>query len=242
MKTYLNDKNIEHTFSSIKNVLQIRFHDSATFVLTSQSELFCFSALPYKLNHIISCSPSTIRFEVSSKYLATADRHGHVTIYLQSTNNILVQLPQQNYQCTAMCFLENRLACGYANRTLIEYDITKNEYSDWTRKHLVRMPLQWFSERSPITNLFYDTKEKLFVVDSTYMSIIERGKKMPGTYAKIFNNNSNPSNSPIHVCKQFKYLLHVTLLSSNQLFVVELTPATVEQCLPPALKRKRFGT
>ena len=90
-------------------------------------------------------------------------------------------------------------------------------------------------------NLFYDTKDKLFVVDSTYMTIIERGKRMPGTYAKIFNSTAI-ANSPIHVCKQFKYLLHVTLLPSKQLFVVELTPSTVEQCLPPVLKRKRFGT
>ena len=140
-----------------------------------------------------------------------------------------------------MTFADDRLACAYANRSLIEYDIQQNEYSDWTRKHLVRMPLQWFSERSPIVNLFYEKKDKLFVIDSTYISIIERGKKMPGTYAKIFNNN-NTNNSPIHVCKQFKYLLHVTQLTSKQLFVVELTPSTVEQCLPPALKRKRFGT
>jgi hypothetical protein len=164
-----------------------------------------------------------------------------VTIYLNSTYNILTQLPQQTYQCTAMSFFNDRLACAYANRSLIEYDIQQNEYSDWTRKHLVRMPIQWFSERSPIINLFYDTKDKLFVIDSTYLSIIERGKKMPGTYTKIFNN-TNQTNSPIHVCKQFKYLLHVTLLSSNQLFVVELVPSIVEQCLPPALKRKRFGT
>lgn len=185
--------------------------------------------------------PSTLRFEVSSKYLATADRFGHVTIYLHSTYEILTQLPQQTFQCTAMSFCNDRLACAYANRSLIEYDIQQNEYSDWTRKHLTRMPIQWFSERSPISNLFYEGKEKLFVIDSTYLSIIERGKKMPSTYAKIFNN-TNSNNSPIHVCKQFKYLLHVSNLSSTQLFVVELLPSIVEQCLPPALKRKRFGT
>lgn len=241
IKTYTTEENVDRTFSSITNIIQLRFHSSALFALTSRSELYCFSNLPYKLNRIISCVPSTLRFEVSSKYLATADRSGHVTVYLNSTYNLLTQLPQQTYQCTAMTFSNDRLACAYANRSLIEYDIQQNEYSDWTRKHLVRMPIQWFSERSPIVNLFYETKDKLFIVDSTYISIIERGKKMPGTYAKIFNNTTI-NNSPIHVCKQFKYLLHVTSLPSNQLFVVELTPSVVEQCLPPALKRKRFGT
>ena len=241
MKTFSTEDNLDRAFSSITNIIQLRFHSSALFALTSRSKLYCFSNLPYKLNRIIACSTSTLRFEVSSKYLATADRSGHVTIYLNSTYTILTQLPQQSYQCTAMTFCNDRLACAYANRSLIEFDIPQNEYSDWTRKHLVRMPIQWFSERSPIVNLFYDTKDKLFVIDSTYISIIERGKKMPGTYAKIFNN-TNANNSPIHVCKQFKYLLHVGLLPSNQLFVVELTPSVVEQCLPPALKRKRFGT
>ncbi|CAF1353664.1 unnamed protein product [Adineta steineri] len=241
IKTYSDEQNIEQSFSSITNLLQLRFHSSSSlYALTSRSQLYCFSTSSYKLNRIISCLPSTLRFEVSSKYIATADRYGHVTIYLNSTYNILTQLPQETYQCTALSFNNDRLACAYADRSLIEYDIQQNEYSDWTRKYLKRMPLQWFSERSPIINLFYDTKDKLFVVDSTYLSIIERGKKMPGTYAKIFNS-TNQTNSPIHVCKQFKYLLHVTLLSSTQLFVVELIPSSVEQCLPPALKRKRFG-
>lgn len=241
IKTYLNEHGVEQSFSSITNTIQLRFNSSSLFALTSRSQLYCFSISPYKLNHVISCLPSTLRLEVSSKYIATADRHGHVVIYLTSTYSTLTQLPQQTYQCTAMAFLSDRLACAYANRSLIEYDIQQNEYSDWTRKHLTRMPLQWFSERSPIINLFYDTKDKLFVIDSTYLSIIERGKKMPGTYTKIFNN-ANPTNSPIHVCKQFKYLLHVAPLSSAQLFIVELLPSVVEQCLPPALKRKRFGT
>jgi len=241
IKTYSDEKNIDQSFSSITDIIQLHFNSSSLFALTSRSQLYCFSHSPYKLNRIISCVPSTLRFEVSSKYISTADRYGHVTIYLNSTYNILTQLPQQTYQCTAMSFLNDHLACAYANRSLIEYDIQQNEYSDWTRKYLVRMPLQWFSERSPIINLFYDTKDKLFVIDSTYLSIIERGKKMPGTYTKIFNN-TNQTNSPIHVCKQFKYLLHVALLSSKQLFVVELIPSIVEQCLPPALKRKRFGT
>lgn len=210
--------------------------------MNAQSEIYCFSLFPYKLDHVLSCSSSTIHFEVSSKYISTADRFGHVTIYLRTSWTVAGELPQQNYQCTAMSFADDRLACAYANRSLIEFDISKNEYSDWTRKHLVRMPLQWFSERSPILNLFYDGKDRLFTVDSTYIGIIERGKRMPGTYTKIFNGHNNPSNSPIHVCKLFKHLLHATLLPSNQLFVVELTPATVEQCLPPALKRKRFGT
>ena len=131
------------------------------------------------------------------------------------------------------------LACAYANRSLIEYDIQQNEYSDWTRKHLVRMPIQWFSERSPIINLFYDTKEKLFVIDSTYLSIIERGKKMPGTYTKIFNT-TNQTNSPIHVCKQFKYLLHVTLLSPTQLFVVELIPSDCGTVFTTSIETKTF--
>ncbi|CAF4398257.1 unnamed protein product, partial [Rotaria magnacalcarata] len=226
---------------SITNIIQLRFNSSSLFALTSRSQLYCFSISPYKLNHIISCLSSTLRCEISSKYIATADRYGHVVIYLNSTYSILTQLPQQTYQCTAMSFCSDRLACAYANRSLIEYDIQQNEYSDWTRKHLTRMPLQWFSERSPIINLFYDTKDKLFVIDSTYLSIIERGKRMPGTYTKIFNT-TNQTSSPIHVCKQFKYLLHVTLLSSTQVFVVELLPSIVEQCLPPALKRKRFGT
>lgn len=241
LKTYNDEKQVEQSFSSITDVIELRFNSSMLFALTSRSELFCFSLSPYQLQRMIQCSPSTLRFEVSNKYLATADRHGHVTIHLLSTYSVLSRLPQQTYQCTAMAFADDRLACAYANRSLFEYDIQQNEYSDWTRKHLSRMPLQWFSERSPIVHLFYEKKDKLFVVDATYISIIERGKKMPGTYAKIFNNNA-PNNSPIHVCKQFKHLLHVTLLPSNQLFVVELTPTTVEQCLPPALKRKRFGT
>ena len=241
IRVYSDQQGTDQLFSSIINIIQLRFNSSSLFALTSGNQLYCFSLLPYQLNHVISCLPSTIRFEVSSKYIATADRHGHVVIYLNSTYHILTQLPQQTYQCTAMSFCNDRLACAYANRSLIEYDIQQNEYSDWTRKYLVRMPLQWFSERSPIINLFYDTKDKLFAIDSSYISIIERGKRMPGIYTKIFNN-TNQINSPIHVCKQFKYLLHVTLLSSTQLFVIELIPSVVEQCLPPALKRKCFGT
>ena len=240
-KTYVDERKAEQNFSSITDLIQLRFNASTLFALTSRSELYCFSLPSYQLQRVLQCSPSTLRFQVSNKYLSTADRHGHVTIYLLSTFNQLCQLPQQTYQCTAMAFCDDRLACAYANRSLIEYDIQQNEFSDWTRKHLARMPLQWFSERSPIVNIFYDKKDKLFIIDATYLSIIERGKKMPGTYAKIFNNHP-VNNSPIHVCKQFKYLLHATLLSSKQLFVVELTPSTVEQCLPPALKRKRFGT
>ena len=110
IKTYSTEQNEDQSFSSITDIIQIRFNSSSLFVLTSRSELYCFSHTPYKLNHIISCVPSTLRFEVSSKYIATADRYGHVTIYLNSTYHILTQLPQQTYQCTAMSFCSDRLS------------------------------------------------------------------------------------------------------------------------------------
>src|SRR5207249_3985952 len=87
IKTYSDEQNLDQSFSSITNIIQLRFNSSSLFALTSRSQLYCFSYLPYKLNRIISCLPSTLRFEISSKYISTADRYGHVTIYLNSTYN-----------------------------------------------------------------------------------------------------------------------------------------------------------
>jgi len=93
----------------------------------------------------------------------------------------------------------------------------------------------------------------LFVCDQTYLTILDRSKRMPSTYTKIFKNTSNNNKqqlmSPIHICKQFKYILYLDMIEENneknkkqQLFVVEFTPSMIEQSLPPSLKRKRFGT
>jgi hypothetical protein len=42
--------------------------------------------------------------------------------------------------------------------------------------------------------------------------------------------------------EKLKYIIHANQLVNNQILIVELTPLSVIERLPPSLKQKKFGT
>ncbi|CAF0875428.1 unnamed protein product [Didymodactylos carnosus] len=273
IKTYIippksSQSSVSKLLSSIQNVIQIQFSHQdqqqlLLFVLTDLNELYCLSIsssfTQLSLECIINCTnnsdklSSVLKFEVSptSEYISTSDNHGSVLIWSRSSGECLQRLPLQLNQCTAMKFhpTEPYLICAYSNQHLFEYNFApqNGEYTNWTRKSLTRIPVQWYYDKNIITNLFYSNDDKkLHVIDQNYLTVFDKQKKMPSLYTKIFSKQH--SQSSIHICKQFKYILYVNMIDSSknddvkQLFIVEMTPAMIEQCLPPALKRKKFGS
>jgi len=65
---------------------------------------------------------------------------------------------------------------------------------------------------------------------------------------KIFHHNpvikdqKKAENCAFHISNKYRYIIQVNETTKGQLLIVEVTPLSVSERLPPSLKQKKFGT
>jgi U3 small nucleolar RNA-associated protein 4 len=202
-------------------------------------------------------------------YVATIDTDQNLNIWCLKTQQNLCALPHYERLTACMCFHpeKNYLLVCYANRKIIEYDFIENEFTDWSRETSDKFPKQWSKLHTKLLSCFYDTSdmEKIVCYDEQYLVVINKREKMPlDQNAKIFQQqmalqsgrikslisgqeNSEEmeelknSNCALHISNKYRYIVHINEPIKGHLLIVEVTPLTISEKLPPSLKQKKFG-
>jgi len=244
---YLTNKSCLQTLKLVK--------DQSGFMLESTIQCIQQENLTDNRVYMIVCKED---------YVATVDTDLNVLIWNLKDQKLLCTLPRYESLATCMCFHpeKNYLLVCYANRKIVEYDFDINEYTDWSRKTSDNYPKQWHKQHHKLLRCFYDRTdaEKIITYDEQYFVVINKKENMPvNPHLKIFQQKLpllesidikkseseaqlSDDKSALHISNKYKYIMYADEFSKGQLLIVELTPLSVTERLPPSLKQKKFGT
>ncbi|RNA01589.1 Cirhin [Brachionus plicatilis] len=248
-------------FSASSNQLRLNYLTNKSCL---QSLYLLNDELGFALDSTIQCISQDLLLtdnrvylmDFKEDYVATADTDMNIVIWSLKSQSQLCSLPKYERLATSLKFHPSKsllLVC-YANRTIVEYDYELNEYSDWSRQSSKLWPKQWLKSNNKILNCFYDGRdqEKIILHDEQYLIIVDKNEKMPDFNEKIFQpkysikskseNGHCDKQHAIHVSDKYRYIVHVSEPMQAQLLIVEVTPLSVSERLPPSLKQKKFGT
>jgi hypothetical protein len=160
-------------------------------------------------------------------------------------------LPTRSCQPTAVTFhpAEPLLLAVYADKMLMEFNLRELEYTSWSQQFSEHVPLSWMRRHNKVRTVFYHPRQPhhIYLADDEMFCIIDKTQDLPVKAVKLFRNpysSKKPKSRAkhaFHICEQFKYVLHIDVLNDDSLVIVEQTPDTILQSLPPPLKRKHFG-
>lgn len=248
---YLTNKSCLQTLELVK--------DESGFMLQSTIQCIQQENLTDNRVYLMACKDN---------FIATADTDLNIVVWSIKTQQIVCVIPRLECMPTSLNFHPSKklLLVSYANRNIIEFDFDLNEYSEWSRKNSKNFPKDWLKQYNKLLNCFYDSKDpnNIITYDEQYLAIIDKNIEMPtNNYSKIFQQQHAPidslldlkkesngklnelekeKNPAIRVTNKYKYILHVNQPSKGKLMIVELTPLSVSDKLPPSLKQKKFGT
>lgn len=186
----------------------------------------------------------------NSKYAAMASADGRVTLYSINDGQCMCTLPSVRHQATALSFTPNgqTLLVTYADHTVYEFDVSKEEYTVWSRNSSQRFPNRWLRQRWCLRHIASQpgSPSRLFLCDEQTLFVINRSQPMPESNYSLFKRGNTAAVSdqprPLIACSKYKFILHMDFLSEDTLVVVERTPMAIQDTLPPTLRQKKFGT
>ncbi|CAF1082223.1 unnamed protein product [Brachionus calyciflorus] len=247
-------------YSNLTNQLRLNY-------LTNKSTLQCLYLLNdesgFALESSIQCIPQDLLLtdnrvflmDFKDDYVATCDTDMNVIVWSLKTQTQICTLPRYEKLATCVKFhpSKNCLLVCYTNRKIVEYDYELNEYTDWSRIVSENWPKQWLKSNNKIMNCFYDSRDqdKIILHDEQYLTVLNKSEKMPEFNEKIFQpkyaikstiENGHSKKNAIHVSDKYRYIVHASEPMKGQLLIVEVTPLSVSERLPPSLKQKKFGT
>lgn len=193
--------------------------------------------------------------------VAVVGSEGKVAVLPLNSNKIKsVVLPHTKAHpcCLAFHPSSKQLAVAYTDRNIAEYDITKHEYTPWSRSvHKQGLHQAWLEKTSVIHQLTFDPSDpdKLLVQDGTWLTVIDKTKPLPRANERLLaprggkrrhDGTSRGSEDRTHgfsICKKYKTIMFVgTLEDPGQLVLVERPQQAIFEQLPPTLQQKKFGT
>ncbi|XP_043284715.1 U3 small nucleolar RNA-associated protein 4 homolog isoform X2 [Venturia canescens] len=201
-------------------------------------------------------------FSPDNKYLICSDMRGLVVLYhlnesFDFQNPHFFSLPKYSCPPTAMAVQQGtlNLVIVYSDHKIIEYNIPRKQYTEFSNNLQSRLPLQWLSRPYPVTNVNFDPKNENIIIfhDDTTVYVINKNKELPEKQAKIprrengdFGDDSNSGSSSnsqhaFQVAKKYKHLVHLEWLNDEEMVAVEVNPISLTEKLPPPLKQKWFG-
>ncbi|KAK7113872.1 U3 small nucleolar RNA-associated protein 4 homolog isoform X2 [Littorina saxatilis] len=196
-----------------------------------------------------TCKQSFTNLCVSdnSKFAATSDTDGNVKLYNIKEGEVVCALPTLTQQATALAFTpaSRTLLVTYSNHTVYEFDVSKEEYTAWSRDNSHRFPDQWLRQRGCLRGVTSQPADphRLLLHNEQTIFVINRQLPMPeSNYSLLSKGNKGDSPRALIACSKYKFLLHVDCLSEDTLVVVECTPIAIQDSLQQPLQQKKFGT
>uniref|UniRef100_A0A672PSW3 U3 small nucleolar RNA-associated protein 4 homolog n=1 Tax=Sinocyclocheilus grahami TaxID=75366 RepID=A0A672PSW3_SINGR len=190
------------------------------------------------------------------EWLASANSDHEVHIYNLQTRKAHCTVPVYSSAVTAMGIhpTTNCLFMMYADQQMCEYSIEQKQYTDWSRtvqrKGLHRL---WMERDTPCLNVMFNPQNPSHVIlhDTYMLCIIDQSLPLPDDKTQFYNQltlkslTEDQRKSHSHafkVCKTFKDILCVELISDQSLVVVERPLEDVATQLPAPIKQKKFAT
>uniref|UniRef100_A0A8C2Q1F0 Uncharacterized protein n=1 Tax=Cyprinus carpio TaxID=7962 RepID=A0A8C2Q1F0_CYPCA len=190
------------------------------------------------------------------KWLASANSDHEVHIYNLQTRKAHCTVPVYSSAVTAMGIhpTTNCLFMMYADQQMCEYSIEQKQYTDWSRtvqrKGLHRF---WMERDTPCLNVMFNPQNPSHVIlhDTYMLCIIDQSLPLPDDKTQFYNQLTLKSlpeeqrkshSHAFKVCKTFKDILCVELMSDQSLVVVERPLEDVASQLPAPIKQKKFAT
>uniref|UniRef100_A0A671MKR7 Uncharacterized protein n=1 Tax=Sinocyclocheilus anshuiensis TaxID=1608454 RepID=A0A671MKR7_9TELE len=190
------------------------------------------------------------------EWLASANSDHEVHIYNLQTRKAHCTVPVYSSAVTAMGIhpTTNCLFMMYADQQMCEYSIEQKQYTDWSRtvqrKGLHRL---WMERDTPCLNVMFNPQNPSHVIlhDTYMLCIIDQSLPLPDDKAQFYNQLTLKSlteeqrkshSHAFKVCKTFKDILCVELISDQSLVVVERPLEDVATQLPAPIKQKKFAT
>ncbi|XP_076471280.1 LOW QUALITY PROTEIN: U3 small nucleolar RNA-associated protein 4 homolog [Babylonia areolata] len=193
------------------------------------------------------CTFTNLCVSDNSKMAATTDSQGGVHLYRLADGQVLCKLPIRAHQATAIAFTPaaRTLLVTYSDHTVMEFDVHKEEYTAWSRG--VRFPEQWYRQRGCLQGVMCQpaTPSKLFLFSPHNLLFVNRSLPMPDSHYTLFRGQTDSEGDaprPLVACSRYKFILHMELVAEDSVVVVERTPLSIQDTLPPALHTKKFGT
>ncbi|GLG93835.1 U3 small nucleolar RNA-associated protein 4-like protein [Gryllus bimaculatus] len=200
--------------------------------------------------------------EVSNngKFLVAADHLSNICVWTLDNGKYFCSLPRYNSAPTALGTQpeNDTLVIAYADHTVVEYSLESRKYTEFSQRLTKRRPRQWLNKAFPVIGITFDPRncDIIILYDDVTMHVINKTKDLPDSEAKIPRLDSSHSDSmdsypfhprvndpqhALHVIKKYKHLVHLTWLMGDEVVAVEVSPAALDEQLPPILKKKRFG-
>uniref|UniRef100_A0A671MKT7 Uncharacterized protein n=1 Tax=Sinocyclocheilus anshuiensis TaxID=1608454 RepID=A0A671MKT7_9TELE len=224
---------------------------SANQLCFSSDSSHLFSASTQSSVHIVSLSQSGCKFVGTLK-----PKSGERTIGFGVKMLAHCTVPVYSSAVTAMGIhpTTNCLFMMYADQQMCEYSIEQKQYTDWSRtvqrKGLHRL---WMERDTPCLNVMFNPQNPSHVIlhDTYMLCIIDQSLPLPDDKAQFYNQLTLKSlteeqrkshSHAFKVCKTFKDILCVELISDQSLVVVERPLEDVATQLPAPIKQKKFAT
>ncbi|XP_043677473.1 U3 small nucleolar RNA-associated protein 4 homolog [Vespula pensylvanica] len=205
---------------------------------------------------------SLVCFSPDSKYLICADRQSSIAIYKVDgdlTRESLQpwQLPKYSCPPTAMAVQKStlNLVVVYSDHKIVEYNIPRKQYTQFSNNLQSRIPKQWLARPFPIINICFDSYNENIIImhDDSTVYIINKANELPEKEAKIpkcengdITEDSSSalslqSQHAFKVAKKYKHLVYLNWLNNEEMVAVEVNPIALTEKLPPTLKQKWFS-
>ncbi|KAG7200412.1 hypothetical protein KM043_017865 [Ampulex compressa] len=189
--------------------------------------------------------------------------HAHDVRALVEADGVTVEelkvwlLPKYSCPPTAMAVQKNtlNLVVVYADHKIIEYNIPRKQYTQFSNNLQSRLPKQWLARQFPIANIIFDPHNENIIImhDDSSVYVINKAFELPEKEAKITKRDNGDvtedSNSALslqsqhafQVVKKYKHLVYLYWLNDDEIVAVEVNPTALTEKLPPTLKQKWFG-
>ncbi|KAH9508862.1 hypothetical protein Btru_050267 [Bulinus truncatus] len=201
----------------------------------STGELHPVPRISDSIIHRLAISPD-------GQYLAVATVDHGVLIYSLSNFQHICACPVQSSQVSALAFSphSSALVLAYCNHCIYEFDVTKKEFTQWSRETSGHFSSNWLKPSRIIHNIAFlpDNPNKIIFHTCSALCVLDKSKTSPGM---IVDMKKTGKNVAVRISSKYKYLLFAETTSNGMLVIVERPPSEIEDNLLPSFKQKKFG-
>ncbi|XP_072373809.1 U3 small nucleolar RNA-associated protein 4 homolog [Scyliorhinus torazame] len=229
-------------YNRIQVVDLVTLSSKRTHTLTSKSDSL-------EAVHLLAAS-------ADGNWLAAANYGCEISIYNLKQLKHYCTVPVYNQLPTAIAInpQTNNLITVHADHQIFEFSISEKRYTEWSRALQQRgLHPNWVERDTPVTHVTFNPKVSTqFIIHDTYMfCIIDQLLRFPTGQSNLHNQEvlrglsgkaRKAQEHAFKICKKFKPLLFVDLLSDGCLVVVERPVMEINAQLPAPVRQKKFAT
>ncbi|XP_075432608.1 LOW QUALITY PROTEIN: U3 small nucleolar RNA-associated protein 4 homolog [Ascaphus truei] len=190
------------------------------------------------------------------RLLAAASPSSQIEVYNVEKLKFECSVPRYNSPPTAISInpSSNNLVIAHADQQLLEFNIARRQYTDWSRKVQNQgLHRDWLERDTPITGITFNPlrPEDILLHDTFMFCVLDKTLPLPGDETPLLNQkmlrqlSESARRSQAHsfkITKKYQPLLFMDLLDGGELVLVERPLGDIQAQLPPPIKQKKFGT